>query len=287
MIRFFLQRLLVLSLRLTITALLLVALIEIGFCVFGRGNPHVWEIALAEDLTRVFPDGRVWEDVKFRILQSSCVLLIAYGGAVLVGYSWGILAARTRRWKGSCLLSLPWSALACAPAFWLVVGVAIFSFFHWKRPGFADDLVVETGPNILQWWNAAVVAVPLLAVAASWQIRAVSGVLEKEASQPYVTGLFLSGYRDEDIFHRNIVKRSARRLLEIFDATLPVILSGLILAEWAFHYDGMGALAVDSVKAGSYTGIFVAGMWSAFLIAITALVRELICQEEGREPQAW
>ncbi|MCG8602145.1 MAG: hypothetical protein MI807_18520, partial [Verrucomicrobiales bacterium] len=127
----------------------------------------------------------------------------------------------------------------------------------------------------------------LLAVAASWQIRAVAGVLEKETSQPYVTGLFLSGYRDEDIFHRNIVKRSANTLTAMFDGTLPVILSGLILAEWAFHYDGMGALAVGSVKAGSYTGIFVAGMWSALLIAFTAMVRELICQEEGRESQAW
>ncbi|MEN8715298.1 MAG: ABC transporter permease subunit [Verrucomicrobiales bacterium] len=282
MTRYVLHRLIVFCIRLTIAAIILVTLIEVGYCVFGGSDTHVWEIAISEDLDRVFPDGEFVPNLKTRILQSSFVILIAYGGTVVVGYAWGILGARLRRFRARLILAAPLTIFACAPAFWLVVCVAVFSFFQWKRPGFADDLVVETGPDILQWWNAAVVALPLLAVAASWQLRAVAGVLEKEASQPFVTGLFLSGYQDEDIFHRNIAKRSGKQLISLFDQTLPVILGGLIVSEWAFHYEGMGALAVDAVKSASYLGIFIAGMWSAVLIGFAEVVRELVCQEERR-----
>ena len=84
----------------------------------------------------------VWE----RTLSSSKIWLIAFGGTLLIGYSWGVLSARLRRFRFSALLGLPFSMMACAPGFWFVVVVAIYSYFAWERPGFADEVVVQSTP---------------------------------------------------------------------------------------------------------------------------------------------
>lgn len=278
MIRFLFQRALMMILRLLVSALVLLALIECGFVIFGGGDRHVWEISLSRTAPVELGGGRWFELLLTRAANSGIVLLFAFGGGLLVGYSWGILGGRLRKFGGAIVLAAPWNLLSCVPAFWFVVVTAIYSFFQWQRPGFANDLVVETGPDLLRWWNAAVVALPLLGLAASWQLQAVADTVEREAARPFVKALFLAGYRDEDIFYSNILKRSRPKMINLFDRVLPAILGGLVIAEWAFHYEGMGSLLVDSVKAGSYAGIFLCGMWMSLLIGMTSLLREWISQ---------
>lgn len=278
MIRFLIQRALVLILRLLASALILLTLIESGFVIFGGAGRHVWEISLSGSAPVELGGGR-WVDLLLqRSVNSGIVLLFSFGGGLLVGYSWGVLGGRLRKFGGSLVLAAPWNLLSCVPAFWFVVVTAIFSFFEWQRPGFANDLVVETGPDLLRWWNAAVVAVPLLGLAASWQLQAVAETVEREAARPFVKALFLAGYRDDDIFYSNILKRARPGMIDLFDRTLPAILGGLVIAEWAFHYEGIGSLLVDSVKAGSYAGIFLCGMWMSLLIGMTSLLREWVSQ---------
>ena len=47
MIRYVLHRLIVFCIRLTSAAIILVTLIEVGYCVFGGSDTHVWEIAIS------------------------------------------------------------------------------------------------------------------------------------------------------------------------------------------------------------------------------------------------
>src|SRR5690606_25177278 len=124
------------------------------------------------------------------------------------------------------LLAAPFAAFACAPGFWFVGLVAIYSYFHWQRPGFAGDLVVERGPDLLAWWNAAVVALPAAAAGIASQIRAAAGALEREAARPWARGLFVAGANDEEIFYGHALRRAAPALIDLADRPLPVLLGG-------------------------------------------------------------
>lgn len=284
MIRHFFQRLLVTLLRLGGAALAILLLIEFSFGVLGGSSlggssHHIWESGISDPV----PDslspggGATWGGILARSGGNSALVLgIAYGTTLLVGYAWGVLSARFRRIRLGWFLGLPLHLLACVPAFWFVVMVAVYSFFAWERPGFANDVVVEQGPDLVRLWNAAVVALPLAAVAAAWQVRAVSGVIQAEANRPFVAGLYLAGFRREDIFYRNVLGRAGARLLEKLDTTLPVILGGMIVAEWAFHYDGIGSLTVDSIRAGSGLGVFLGVFSMAVIVGAAGLLRECL-----------
>ena len=277
MTRVILRYLAIASVRWIVVAISLVLLVELSFCVVGGSNLHVWESSVYESIPMrlsVQPVGW-WGLIAERSGATLLVLALAYGGALLVGYAWGIFASRYRRFRLGALLSLPFSLFSCVPGFWFVILVAIYSYVVWKRPGFADELLVETGPNVLAWWNAAVVALPAMAMASAWQLRSVTEEIRGEASKPYVRGLYLTGYGEDDIFYRNILRGALPGIVSSLDRTLPVVLGSLVVLEWAFRYDGVGALLVDSVQLGFYPGIFVSGMWMATLVGLVTVARQI------------
>lgn len=288
MIRFILQRIGVLTVRLLVAALVLVVLIEAGFGILGGTDQHVWSITwdepVPEEVASAAAEVPGWiRLLGERLLASLPVVGMAWGGALLVGSAWGLLGARFRRFQATSFLAAPWSLLACAPAFWIVVAVAVYSYSAWQRPGFADELRVESGPNLLYWWNAAIVALPLLGMAAAWQIRAVSGVIVEEASQPFVKGLFLAGYRDEDIFHRNVVRRCRPALISLVDRTLPAVLGGLVVVEPAFRFQGLGAMLADSIRSAAYPGILLSAGAMVGITGVAVAIREILVARSLRE----
>ncbi len=278
MVKFLLQRFLAFVLRVVGAGVIVLLLIELSFCVFGGSDRHIWLAdSYGADPGEIAYDAPGWRALVIaRVGASAKVWLIAYGGALLVGYGWGILAARMRRLRLASLLAMPFSLFACVPGFWFVVAVAIYSYFAWQRPGFAEELVVQSGPDLMSWWYASVVALPVLAPAAAWQLRAVSEVIEKEAGRPFVKGLYTSGHRDDAIFYGNVFRRARPEVVGLLDQALPCLLGGLVVVEWAFRFDGFGSLFVDCVKGGYYEGILLCCLVGAALIGIATLVREVL-----------
>lgn len=278
MARIVLQRLLVSVIRFAAAGLALIVLIELAFCVIGGSDRHIWK---AESYGPVPPELSArpvsWAGLlEDRVRVSLPVFVICVPGILLIGYSWGVLGARLRRFHGARLLAAPFSLFACVPGFWFVILVAIYSYFQWKRPGFANDLVVEQGPDLLTWWHAGVVALPALAAGAAWQIRAVSTVLEREATRPYLRGLFVAGYSEEDIFYRNAFRRALPSLFALSDRTFSALVGSLVCLEYAFRYPGIGSLLVESVRLGSYGGILVSALALAAFLTAGVLVSECI-----------
>lgn len=276
MARIVLQRLLVSVIRLAAAGLALIVLIELAFCVLGGSDRHIWK---AESYGPVPPELSArpvsWAGLlEDRVRVSLPVFVICVPGILLIGYSWGVLGARLRRFHGARLLAAPFSLFACVPGFWFVVLVAIYSYFQWKRPGFANDLVVEQGPDLLTWWHAGVVALPALAAGAAWQIRAVSAVLEREVTRPYLRGLFMAGYSEEDLFYRNAFRRALPSLFALSDRTFSALAGGLVCLEYAFRYPGIGSLLVESVRLGSYGGILVSALALAAFLSAAVLISE-------------
>ena len=253
-------------------------LVEFSFCAMGGSKRHVWNPDVYQSIPlelSVQPIGW-WELIAERSGATFLALAMAYSGALLFGYAWGIFAGRFRRLRAASILSLPFSIFSCVPGFWFVVLVAIYSYVVWKRPGFANDLVVESGLNFLAWWNAAVVALPAMAVATAWQLRSVATVIEDEASKPFVKGLYLTGYSEDAIFYNNILQRAAPGVISLLDRTLPLVLGSLMVLEWAFHYEGVGSLLVESVRLGFYPGILVSCMWMVTLTTVVTMGRQVM-----------
>ncbi len=278
MIRQVLQRLLVAWIRFVAAAFGLLLLMEFSFVVLGGSDRHVWQADSYGPLPPEFAGAsRDWGDLlRDRGIATGRVLLVAIPAVWLVGYTWGVLGARLRRYRAVSLLAAPFAAFACAPGFWVVVLVAIHSYFHWQRPGFADDLVWEGGPDLLPWWHATVVALPATAAGIAWQIRAAAGVLEREGSRPWVRGLFVEGANDEEIFYGRVLRRTAPALAALFDRPLPALLGSLVVLETAFRYPGVGALLVDAVRLQSHAGVLLGSLSFVVLATLAALFRELI-----------
>ncbi|NLT71479.1 MAG: ABC transporter permease subunit [Verrucomicrobiaceae bacterium] len=277
MLRIVLQRLLVSVLRFATAALALLVLTEFAFGVLGGSDRHVWEATSYGPVPpELSPRPVSWAGLfEERVRRSLPVLLLCVPAIFLIGYSWGVLGARLRRFHGARVLAAPFALLACVPGFWFVVLVAIHSYFHWGRPGFANDLVVERGPDLLTWWHAAIVALPALVAGAGWQIRAVSDMLEKEMTGGYVRGLFLVGYSEEDIFYRNAFRRALPQLFAVSSGTLSSVAGSLVCVEYAFRYPGIGSLLIESAKGGSYGGIFLSALALAALISGGVLLSEI------------
>ncbi|MDF1659686.1 MAG: ABC transporter permease subunit [Verrucomicrobiales bacterium] len=283
MIRFFGQRLFVLLVRLVLVAILLVIAMELGYGVLGNSDFHVWEAGFADPVIPLLElsGSSTWDGIIPLMKKSMLVAGLAWGATVLVGYSWGILAARLRRFKGHYLLLVPWLVMASVPGFWWVIQVAIFSYFEWERPGFANEIVVESGPDLMQWWNAVVVALPLSVLGVSVQMRNVSERIHEEAGLPFVRGLHRAGYSEGEIFYKNILRRLKGALIKHSDDTLPLILGGLIFVEVAFRFEGMGSFLIRSLQSSYFPGIFVTGLWMAGIIGLAALIRETIVHSMG------
>ncbi len=277
MIRHVLQRLLVAMIRFAAAGIGLLLLMELAFCVIGGSDRHVWDAeSYASVPAELASPPRLWEDLlRERLAATGRVLLLAVPGILLVGYAWGILGARRRRYGAIGLLSAPFAAFACVPGFWFVTLVAIHSYFHWQRPGFADDLVVERGPDLLSWWHAAVVALPGMAAGIAWQIRAVAAELEREATRPWMRSLFVEGANNEEIFYDHVLRRSVPNLAALADGAVPALLGSLVVLEPAFRYPGLGSLLVESIRLDSYPGILLAALSLSAIATAATFLREL------------
>lgn len=286
MIRFLGQRILVFFVRWNIAGLFLLVLIELSYGVFGASEIHVWDMRFSDPvlpLEGAFIESPTWEEVLPLMTNSTLVVGISWLVVLLVGYSWGILSARLHHFHIGSLLLLPWLALAAVPSFWWVIQVGIYSYFTWERPGFADEIMVESGPDVMRWWNITVLALPLSVLGISLQMRRVRHRIRTEAVLPFVRGLRQAGYSDSEIFYQNVLRRLRGKLVNLSDETFPLLLGGAMFVEVAFRYEGMGPFLVRSLELDYYPGILVAGLWMAGLVGMAALSREVFAHVLGSD----
>lgn len=286
MMHFLIRRLLILSLRIGSIAAVLLVLIEIGFGWLREDSIHVWNLAFSAPVSpELSPSGESAVTWVWRAFGNSVpTLLIAMLGIWMIGYGWGILGSRFRSLGASFLLRAPFGIAACFPGFWLVILISLYSYFVWERPGFADEIRVEQGPDLVVWWNASVVALPLILVGSSRLLRAVSSVLTDRAAEAHRGAFFLLGASSEEVFYQQVCRPVRHQLAELLDRVFPLTLGGLVIVETAFHQGGIGFAFVKGIREGSTSVVFLSAFLIACLGAILALVREcLVYWLERRE----
>lgn len=280
MFKYILRRCLVAIVRISGLTVGILLLIELSFCVLGGSDKHVW-------LANSFPDEPFVESMEgaaigaessltTKITNSTSALLIGYFLVLFIGFGWGILGARFRRFRLPPILAFFFSTLACAPGFWLIIILVQHSVFSWSRPGYADELLAQGAGGILHLWHLVVLGILIAAGWISWQILTVSELIQKEASAPYVRYLYIRGYRDDSIFYGNVFRRTVSSLTRLIDKPVAPMLGALIALEWAFHFDGIGSYLVKSARAGHYGGILFVGFWMGAMVVGVKLIREIL-----------
>lgn len=286
MTRILIHRLFVLSLRLAGVAAILVVLLEVGFGWLREESIHVWNASLSSPLPLDFsPEGSdpvlyVWE----AFLRSLPALVISFLGIWLIGYGWGVLGARFRKAGVAWFLRFPFAVGACFPGFWIVILVALYSYLVWERPGFADEIRVDRGPDLVRWWNATVISVPLILVGASRLLKGVGEVLKEQFGRLDRGALFLLGKSSEDIFYRRVFRPSVKNLVGLMDQAVPLTLGGLVIVETAFHHDGIGSACIEGIREGEVSVVFLSAFFLAMLAGVFTWLREcIVCSMERRE----
>lgn len=275
MTRLILQRLFFSVARLGAIFLLLLLLIEFAFCGLGGSDQHIWQAGSYRPFGEAAAglDG-FWLLFGERSVASLRVLIITISCVLLIGYGWGFLAVRLRKYHMGTILRLPFSAFSTVPGFWFVILMAIYSYSIWQRPGFADEVVVTAGPDLLSWWHAFIVSLPLIAAGSASLMSFVFNAVSSEMSKAYVHGLFVGGYSGESIFYDHVVKGAATPLIRSLDRSLPLLFGLLVGVEFAFRYRGMGSLLIESVNSANYGGILLSSMWIIGLISLINWLRD-------------
>jgi len=280
MMRFVLHRIAVGGLRWCGAVAVVLVLVEWSFAGLAGGPHHVWSAeAYRPEYFGKSSLGGAYEPEAVtlgeRLRASTLVVVMAAGSSLLVAGSWGILAARWRRWQVRRLFRVGFGLLAAVPGIWLVsLGIA-YSHVLWQRPGFADEFRVSSGPDLLKWGQATLLTLALVFPAIAWQLQAVARLLESEGGKAYVRGWDAAGWDEETLFYRKVLQRSKPQLIALADATLPFLLGSLVPLEWIFHYQGMGQWLVQSVHARNYPGTIITLLWMVTILALAALLKEL------------
>lgn len=114
-------------------------------------------------------------------------------------------------------------------------------------------------------------AVPLTAQYIK-QIRA--AVLE-EYSKDYVTAARARGIRERDILLRSVMKSTAPTLLTLLSMSIGALLSGSVIVETIFMWDGIGKLAIDSITKRDYPVVQAYVLWMAVIYVLIHLVCDI------------
>lgn len=278
--RHILHRIAVGGLRWCGAVVVVLFIVELSFAGLAGGAHHIWSAeAYRPEYFGKASLGEAQDTVAVtlgeRLQASTLVVVMAAGSSLLVAGSWGILAARWRRWHLRTVFRVGFGLLAAFPGIWLVsLGIA-YSYVYWQRPGFADEFQVSSGPGLLKWGQATLLTLAMVFPAIAWQIQAVARVLEAEGVRACVRGWDASGWEEETLFYRKVLRRAKPQLIALTDSTLPFLLGSLVPLEWLFHYQGMGQWLVQSVHNQNYPGTICSLLWMVTILTLAGILKEL------------
>lgn len=211
---------------------------------------------------------------------------IAWGGALLVAAAWGLGLAPWQR-RGGLLrwIAIPFQLLGSVPGVWFATLAAMFVYFHWDRPGYADEVAVASGLDLVSWWNAAVVALPAACAAIAAHLGAIEAAWRDSARSATARGMLLAGVPGDRVRLRYLLRERLAAHLALLDHALGPLIGLLVFAEWALRYEGLGALLVDCALHRAWDGLLAAGLaLLTFAFAVSMLRRgleSLVADGEG------
>ena len=164
--------------------------------------------------------------------------------------------------------------------------IRFFSFVGNSLPGFFLSLILiyvfSLKLNLLpvmgnNGFESLVLPTLTLAISMSAKYtRQIRATVLEELNKEYVIGLRARGVKEKRILYVNILKSALLTVVTLLGLSIGSLLGGTAIVESIFMWDGVGKLAVDSIKMMDYPMIQAYVIWMAVIFVLINLITDIL-----------
>lgn len=165
--------------------------------------------------------------------------------------------------------------------------IRMISFAGNSMPGFFVSLLLiyffalklnifpVMGSN--EGWKSIVLPTVTLTIAMSSKyIRQIRATILEELNKDYVIGARARGIKESVIFFASVLKTAMINIFTLLALSIGSLLGGTAIIETIFMWDGVGKLAVDSIKMRDYPMIEAYVIWMAVIYVVVNLITDIL-----------
>ncbi|MCA0942272.1 ABC transporter permease [Salipiger pacificus] len=182
---------------------------------------------------------RFWNTMALAAYAGVIAVPLAVGLGILAAAKRGTIFDRAANIAALAFVSLPEYFLGLLLVLWLSVKTG------WL-PSLADTY---EGMGLAAWFTATTLPMLVLVMVTMAQIlrmtrTTVLGVMD----QPYIETAFLKGLRNGRVVMRHAAPNAAAPIVNVVSFNIAYLITGVVLVEAVFNYNGLGRFMVDAVS---------------------------------------
>lgn len=189
----------------------------------------------------------VIELIKPRFINTILLAFLAAIVAIPLAIVLGLLCVINRGGMLDKIINVIALAFVSLPEYFL--GLILIIFLSIKLEWLPSLSSTYEGMGLVEWLKAMALPTLTLALITIAQIMrmtrtAVLGVMD----QPYIETAFLKGIRLGRVINRHALPNAAAPIINIVAYNIAYLITGVVLVEAIFNYDGLGRFMVDAVS---------------------------------------
>jgi peptide/nickel transport system permease protein len=204
-------------------------------------------------------------------------LSLAVGAAVLwvlMGVSFGVISALRRGsiWDRS-VMTLALAGVSLPIYFTGLLSLSIFVYWlGWPNPSYTP--FVE---NPLDWFTGLILPwITLAFLFAATYARLTRANMLETLGEDYIRTARAKGLRERAVIGKHGLRSGLTPLVTVFGLDLGALLGGAILTEAVYNLNGLGKLALNSIRTNDLPVILGVTLFAAFFIVIANLIVDLL-----------
>jgi peptide/nickel transport system permease protein len=236
----------------------------LGYSSANRGIP-VWDI--------------IGPAIPRTMLLAAAALLINFTLGIAVGT---YQAARANS-RADRVLTVVTVVFFSMPVFWLglVLILLVAEPITWiPASGTTTPVIYETlgffGRALDRLRHLMLPALTLGMVSAAVTARFQRAAMLDTITADFIRTARAKGLRERTVLLHHALRNSLLPIITLFGLTMPVLLSGSVLVEQVFGWNGMGWITITGILQRDYHVVTAAAILAAFLVVIGNLVADLL-----------
>ena len=158
------------------------------------------------------------------------------------------------------------------------IGNSLPNFFVALVLSYVFALQMKLLPVISQGTSFKSLILPTLTLSLAMSakyIRQIRALIISELSKPYVSGARARGIKENTIILFNVLRLTSLTLITLMALSFGSLLGGSAIVESIFMWDGIGKLAIESIKLRDYPVILAYVLWMAFIYVFINLLADI------------
>ena len=234
----------------------------------------VGNLATGDLGTSLYSTQRVADALKQALPITLSLAGLALCFVIVIGLTFGLLAGSR---PGSLLdrvLTFVAALGVAAPGYWVGMILVIVIALNWEL--LPAGLYVPFGDDPVLWFKHLILPAFALALAGIVEVtRQLRGALRDTMQQDYIRTARSKGLRGKSVILKHALKNAAIPVITVIGLQVNVLLGGAVAIEQVFGLNGLGQLAVKSVRDRDVTMIQGIVLVSVVVVTVTNLLVDL------------